>query len=212
MTTDTAGNTHPRGGNLLRYPFSRQAARDAGYVLITLLTSIVAFTVLVTGVSLALSLAILIVGIPVAVGVAFLNRGVADLQRGLSGAVSDEPIRGTYRTPTESGLIARVKTTLTDPQTWRDIAWLVYDSIAGFASAVVGLVLWASVIASLTLPAWYWALENNADPIKFGLFQVHSTQSAFGAFAVGLAAFVPVAWLTRGLARGHAKVARALLG
>jgi hypothetical protein len=207
--TATVVSAPPPRRSALRYPVSRQFGRDLAYMAVTLATSVLAFTVLVTGFSVAVSFAVLIVGIPVVIGVAYVNRGLTSMQRRLSGWLLGEPITPLYRTPDDGRLLPRLMTVLTDPQTWRDMAWMAFDSIVGFTLSVVGLTIWGVVFGSLTLPAWWWTMPNDA--IYFGMTLHTPGQTAIGV-AVGLV-LLPLAFaVTRGAALGHARVARALLG
>jgi len=191
----------------LRYPISRRFLRDLGYMVLTLGTSVVAFTLLVAGLSVTLSLAILIVGVPVAILNAIINREWAGVQRRLSGWALGEPIRAAYR-PAPQGLLARLRTVLADPQTWRDLLWLAFDSIAGFTFAIVVITAWGVVIGSLTLPAWWWTMPGDASYLGLTL---GTTGGSFLGVGVGLAALVPILAITRGFTAAHAHVARALL-
>src|SRR3954447_2936180 len=99
----------------------------------TLLTSIVALTVWVCALTLSLTLAVLIVGIPVVIGSAFVMRWTAELDRRNAALVFGRPGRGAYRSYGASSLGRRVLAVLSDPQVWRDLAWLVVHSVVGFA-------------------------------------------------------------------------------
>jgi signal transduction histidine kinase len=134
---------------------------------------------------------------------------VADVQRRVSAIVLGRPIPSAYR-PRPAGLLPWVKTVLTDPQTWRDLLWLAFDSIVGFAFAVIAVTLLGVVAGSIFLPAWWWSLPGDAQ--LYGFIDISSTGFAFVGTAIGLVLFYPVVWLIRGMALGHARVARALLG
>ena len=191
----------------LRYPVSAQFARDLGYVTLTLATSILAFGVAVAGFSVAVSFAALVVGIPVAVGVAYVFRGVANMQRGLSGWVLQERIPRGYR-PREKGLRIVVGT-LADPQTWRDTGWLVFDSLVGFALGMISVCAWGTTIGSLLLPAWWWSMPDDA---MYLWMTPETTAESFVGVGIGLL-LLPIALLmTRGFALAHATVAKRVLG
>ena len=191
----------------LGYLRSAQFGRDLAYVFATLVTSIVAFTVAVAGFSVAISFAVLIVGIPVVIAIAYLNRAVANVQRRLSGWVLGERIPGVYAKP-EGGVVARMMAALTDRQTWRDLGWLIFDGTLGFAIAVFMVTAWGVVVGSLTLPAWWWAMPDDA---QYGWMTLQGGESFIGV-GVGLLLIGPVIGLTYGLAHAHARVARAVLG
>jgi signal transduction histidine kinase len=199
----------PPGRSRLRYPLTAQFPRDLGYLVLTLGTSVIAFSVLVGGLSIAVSFAVLIVGIPVVVGVAYVNRGVASMQRRLSGWARGEPIVAVYKRPEERGFVARIMAILTDAQTWRDMAWMIFDGFIGFAFAVMTVVVWGVVVGSLFLPAWWWSMPNDA---MYLWFDMDTTTEALVGVGIGLA-FLPLALaLTRLLASAHSRAAAALLG
>ena len=206
--TATPTATGARSGRTWwRYPLTAQFARDLAYVVLTLATAILAFGVAVAGFSVAVSLAVLIIGIPVVIAVAYVFRGVANMQRALSGWALGERIPAMYR-PREKG--ARIVIgTLTDPQTWRDFAWLLFDSTVGFVIGVVGVSVWGTTIGSLVLPAWWWAMPSDA---MYLWMSPGTTVEAFVGVGIGLVALPLAIAMTRGFALGHATVAKRLLG
>jgi hypothetical protein len=190
-------------------PAFDRTARDAAYLSLTLLTSIVAFTVWVTALTLSLTFAVLIVGIPVIIGSAFVLRWTADLDRRNAALVFGRPVRGRYRSHRASSLGARVLAVLRDPQVWRDLAWLIVHSIVGFAFGVAAVSLMASVLELATLPAWYWALPDGQ---QFGLWNADTLPKAVAsAFLAVPLAFITV-WLLRGMAKFHASLVVEFLG
>ena len=102
-----------------------------------------------------------------------------------------------------------------DPQTWKDLGWLVLNSVAGFAAAMIGLTASAIVLAYVTMPIWWWAIPDphtQYGTLNVGLFTVTSTGWAFVMTGIGLL-LVPVAWaLNHGLAGAHARLAERILG
>src|SRR5215213_6110372 len=161
----------PWGDALGMLPALDRTARDAAYLTLGLLTSVVAFTVWVTALTLSLTFAVLIIGIPVVIGSAFVMRWTAELDRRNAALVFGRPVRGAYRSYRASSLGARVLATVRDPQVWRDLGWLITHSIVGFAFGVVAITLVAAVAGLATLPAWYWSVP---DGVEFGLWQAHS--------------------------------------
>src|SRR3954447_14747543 len=121
-----------RGDALGMLPALDRTARDAAYLLLALLTSIVAFTVWVCAVTLSLTFAVLVVGIPVVIGSAFVMRWTAELDRRNAALVFGRPVRGVYRPWRAGSLGRRVLAVLRDPQVWRDLGWLITHSIVGF--------------------------------------------------------------------------------
>jgi hypothetical protein len=190
-------------------PALDRTARDAAYLTLGLLTSVLAFSVWVAAVTLSLTLAILIVGLPVIIGSAYVMRWTAELDRQNAALVFGRPVRGAYRSHRGGSLGTRLLNTVRDPQVWRDLAWLITHSIVGFAFGVIALSLVASVGALATLPLWYWSIPGGAE---FGLWDAASLPLAFASALLAIPlAFVTV-WVMRGMAKLHASLAVELLG
>jgi signal transduction histidine kinase len=187
----------------------RRAAVDTLYLAIGLGTSVLAFVAWVTGVTVSLTLAIFVIGLPAILASAAAFRWCADLDRRSAALVLGDRLHGRYRAHGGERMLARVSATLHDPQTWRDLGWLVAHSIVGFAFGCAALAAVAEVFATALLPAWYWALPDGAD---LGLWHVDSLGEALlaGPLAIPMAA-VAVA-LVRVMAAGEAGLARRLLG
>jgi signal transduction histidine kinase len=206
--TATTAPAAPARSVLFRYPFSAQLARDLAYLVVVLPLSIVAFVVWVTGLSVTLSLIVFVIGIPVAIAWFWVNRGLADLERRRAAWVLGAPIPSAYR-KADKGLTAQVKTRFGDPQTWRDLVWTFLHSIFGFVIAVVTITVWASWLGTLVLPAWWWAMPDDAQ--LYGIWEGASTTSTLLGPVLAIAAYLPLAWATWTLARAHAGTSRVLL-
>jgi signal transduction histidine kinase len=181
-----------------------RAARETAYLTIGLLTSSLALCVWVTGVSLSLSLIVFIVGLPVAAGTAIAFRWTAELDRRNTAWLLRRPVRARYR-ELQSGLRGLLGSTLGDPQTWRDLVWLVLHSVLGFVFGCVALGGWLLAAGFATLPAWNWSLPQ--DGADLGAWHVDSTLEAFAVMALA----IPIALLTIGLVRVMAGAEAALV-
>jgi signal transduction histidine kinase len=192
-----------------------RAGRDLAYVLAIFCTSVLAFTVLVTGLSLTLSLLVFVIGVFVWMGTVYAFRWMTWVERRLAGWARGERIEGLYQEPRKPGPWDLLKTLTTDPQTWRDLAWMVINSFLGFALSVVALTALAVVLAYVSLPIWW---HYPADPdelygiVDFGIWEVDSTARAWIVCGAGLALAPLVALLNRGVVRLHSGLAAKLLG
>jgi signal transduction histidine kinase len=188
-------------------PILRTFWRDLGYQLLAMPATLLALTVVITGLSLAVSFAVLIVGLPVVLGVFAVFRINAQLERRRAELALEQPIREAYR-PTTGGLLRRLRTVGTDPQSWKDLAWLTFAGTFGFAASTVTIVVCGVVLGTLTLPAWYWSLPRGAD---YGIANANSLADAF--VAAGLAVLAaPVAYLlVHWMTEGQLRLSRALL-
>ncbi|MBS1842879.1 MAG: sensor domain-containing protein [Actinobacteria bacterium] len=176
---------------------ARRAGLDLAYLSIGGLTAIVAFCVWVTAVSVTLSLIVFIIGLPIYLLSVIAFRWTAELDRRNAALVRGRPLRATYKDHRGESFLARLGSTSRDTQTWKDLAWLVVHSVLGFTFAVVAVSLVASVVASLTIPLWYWSIPGG---VEWAGLNVHTLPLAL---AVMVAAF-PLAVLTYFVDRGMA--------
>jgi RND superfamily putative drug exporter len=194
--------------------WTTSALRDLGYASAVFLWSIVAFTVLVTGVSVTASLLVLVIGVFVWVGFAYIVRWTTAVDRRLAGWQRNERVRAVYRRPAAGGFLPLLKTVSSDPQTWRDLAWLGLTSIAGFALGLAAITAAGVVLAYVSMPIWYWAISDahaKYGVTNLGLFTVDSLGEAFAATAIGLALAPLGLLLARGCATAHAGLAARIL-
>ena len=198
-------------GILLR-PFHPETWRELAFLLLGGLTAIAGFCVQVAGLSAGLSLLVTFVGIPILVALAYVDRWLCAAERWRVSVLLREEVTGLYRRPDRPGLLAWLRTVATDPQTWRDLGWIWLNVVLGFASAVLMLTLWASVLWLVSLPAYWWLLPESALPDAPWGGRVDTWAEVLGGAAVGLALTPVTAWVGAGLARGQARIGRSLLG
>jgi signal transduction histidine kinase len=185
-----------------------QAARDTGYLGVGLLTSVVAFGVWVTALSLSLSLVVFVVGLPVIVGSAMAFRWTAELDRLNAAWFVRRPVRARYREPGR-GLKGLLGSTLGDPQTWRDLVWLVVHSVLGLTFGCIGLGLVLLTAGVATLPAWSWSLPRGAD---VGIWNADTLGKAFALALLAVPCAVLTVLALRGMAMAESRLAESLLG
>ena len=190
-------------------PSLDRTARDAAYLTLGMLTSVVAFGVWVAALTVSLTLAIFIIGIPVVIASAYALRWTAELDRQNAALVFGRPVRGHYRSHRGHSLSSRVINTVRDPQVWRDLAWLITHSVVGLAFGILALSFVATVAGLATLPLWYWSIP---DGIQFGLWNVHNLPVAVLTAPLAIPAAWITVWMLRGMAKLHASLAVELLG
>ena len=195
--------------------YAHRAGRDLAYVAAVLPLSIVGFVLWVTGVTVTASLLVLIVG-----GLAWLAsarafRAAASVDRRVAGWYLRTPIRGVYREQIALGPLDRLRVVTTDPQTRRDLIWLIVNSTIGFILATVALTATGLVISYVLMPLWWWAISDphtQYATLNLGIYTVTSTGWALLTTALGLALVVPAALINRVAATSHARLAARLLG
>ncbi|MEY2514981.1 MAG: hypothetical protein QOJ89_2339, partial [bacterium] len=186
-----------------------RAARETAYLTIGLLTSSLAFCVWVTGVTLSLSLIVFVVGLPVAAGTAIAFRWTAELDRRNAAWLLRRPVRARYR-ELERGVRGLLGSTLGDPQTWRDLVWLVLHSLFGFVFGCLALGGWLLTAGFATLPAWNWSLPRGGADL--GVWHVDSVLGAFAAVPLAIPCALLTIGLVRVMASAEAGLAEGLLG
>ena len=190
-------------------PALDRTARDAAYLTLGLLTSVLAFGVWVAALTLSLTLAILIVGMPVIIGSAYVMRWTAELDRQNAALVFGRPVRGAYRSHRGHRSARRVFNTVRDPQVWRDLAWLITHSIVGFALRRRRALAGRERRRHGALPLWYWSIP---DGVQFGLWNVDTLPLAFATALLAIPMAFMTVWVMRGMAKLHASLAVELLG
>ena len=182
--------------------------RELGYLLLGLPLGIATFTIAVTGLSLGVGLAVTLVGIPVILLTLLATRWLARLERHRARLVIDEPFPGDR--PLQGGVLERSRALATDPSGWRGAAWSVLLLPVGVAGFIAGVTLWSSALGLLTSPLYYWALPD--DGSVPALFDDPAPGYAALRVLIGLVLLPVAAILTRALAHGTARLARAVLG
>ena len=184
------------------------------YMLLSLATGIVYFTVVVTGLSLSAGLAILIIGIPVAILFVGIVRALAMVEGRLVEAMLGErmPRRPLYAERGKPWL-ARIGMMFTDPRTWSTMLYQVLMLPLGIAyfTAVVTLMTTAIALVGAGLAAIAWLMGL---PVHWALDDAVVTGPWFLLPLVVLAGvllFVGTLHLARGVGIVHAALAKQLL-
>ena len=186
-----------------------RSGREAAYLTVGLLTSILAMTVWITMLTLSLSLAVFIIGLPIMLASAYVFRWAADFDRQTVSLFLGRQVRGRYQDHRADTFLGRLAATFRDPQTWRDFSWLIVHSVVGFAFGVVAVSLVASVLGTALLPLWYWSIPGGVDWLVVNIDTLpEAIAAAFLAIPFGAIAIVLLRWM----AWTEALIATALLG
>jgi uncharacterized membrane protein len=189
------------------------------YMLLTLATGIVYFTLVVTGLSLSVGFAILVIGIPFFLAFIGMTRVIALGEGRLLEAVTGErmPRRPLHPGPPAPWL-TRIGEMLKDVRTWTTLLYMLVMLPLGiiyFTIAVTGLAISLSLALSPVVVVGKdlgWFPPGFSAGIEFG--DVDFPQSLFGALiamAIGVLLVTAVMHAARWIARGHARLAKALL-
>jgi uncharacterized membrane protein len=192
------------------------------YMLLTLATGIVYFTFVVTGLSLSAGLAILIVGIPFFLAFIGMARVLALGEGRLLEATTGErmPRRPVHPGPAAPWL-TRIADMLKDVRTWTTLLYLLLMLPLGilyFTLAIIGIAFGLRLaLAPLILIGrglGWLPLGVPADMLQIDGAGFGSPLSMIGALlcaAIGIVILTAVLHAARWIARGHARLAKALL-
>jgi signal transduction histidine kinase len=132
----------------------------------------------------------------------------ADVERALVATLLDERVDGHYRRPSEPGRWPAIRTRLGDPQTWKDLGYVI-------GQLPVGILTFTVVVTLVTLPlalvAGPIAVLISDEPVDIGPWNV---DTLWPALLIAVLA-IPLGWLAVKaidlLGRGQAAWARLLL-
>ncbi|GLZ81257.1 hypothetical protein Afil01_60640 [Actinorhabdospora filicis] len=166
----------------------------------------------VTGVSL-ISIG---VGVPMVFAMVLFTRHFADLHRywlaSRFGVAIDRPYRDLPDEPGFIGFWKRFQGLVTDPQTWRDQAWLWVNMVLGLAFLVTVIALFAAGLGSISMGLWWHLMPEGAEYTSL-FYTVSDTPTAFlYGIPAGLA-YLTAWWLaTPPLMRAYTHLAVVFLG
>ncbi|MFJ6216164.1 sensor histidine kinase [Streptomyces sp. NPDC092296] len=182
-----------------------------GWSLVLLLASAVAFGLLVLW-STAAGLVLMGAGLPVTLLATVLVRWFTDRHRAWAGRWLGEPITRPYLPTPEGNWLARLWVILKDPATWRDWAWLVVDSVAGWFTAGGSFLAFAAGVFYLGYPLVFALTPPQVFRTPLGPhFPLETVTGSFAMVPLGLVLLV--LWYVSAvpLARLNAWVIRSLL-
>jgi len=175
---------------------------------------------LLTPVTLALFI-IDVVGlalIPITAGIPLVAVGlpatvaVAEVHRRMAAAVLGREVPALYRPRTESSALGRLLGRWRDPQTWRDLAWLLLSTTIGFALSLTAVVIFVSIGFYLIYPFLIAVTPDGVMDQPYGLFTVDTVPEAMAQWVLAGVAFALWWWVVPQLMRAKAGLDAALLG
>ena len=192
------------------------------YMLLTLATGTVYFTFVVTGLALSAGFAILVIGIPFFLAFIGITRVIALGEGRLLEATTGERMpRRPVHPGAPVGWLRRIGEMLKDVRTWTTLLYLLLMLPVGiiyFTVAVTGLsVGLALAVTPLLVVAQRLGLLAQAtmlsEDLRIGDMALaqHSLLSALLLGVLGVLIITLLMHVARGVARGHARLAKALL-
>jgi hypothetical protein len=192
------------------------------YMLLTLATGILYFVLVVVGVSLSAGLAILIIGVPFFLVFISITRVVSLGEGRLIEAITGERMpRRPVHPGAPAGWWARIGAMLSDARTWTTLLYFVLMLPLGiiyFVIAAVGLSIGGNLaLAPFAVigQAFGWLSDDRWGMLVFGhhamRLTVHSGPVSILMFVAGVLVLTLLMHIARGIGRGHARLAKALL-
>lgn len=219
-----AAKPRPRNGLARFFGVFTDARAYAGllFMLFSLATGILYFVVTVVGTSLSLGLAVLIIGVPFFIAFIGVTRVLALVECRLVEAVSGVRMP---RRPQHPGapqpFWARVMSMLTDVRTWTTLAYNVLMLPVGityFVIAVTGLsvsigLIAAPVVATIGALGGFGPdfVFGNSDGLHVEPSWLNSPVGLLLCFLIGIVLLTVTLHVSRGITRGHAALAKAML-
>jgi signal transduction histidine kinase len=126
-------------------------ARTIVYMIVSFVFRILQFVLIVTGIAVGVGTVVVWVGFPILLATTSFIRWSADRERGWLGSMLQVPLPPVERRPVEGmALVRRWMTRLSDPTTWRDLAYLM----AAFPLACVELGIALASVVLLPMAIW----------------------------------------------------------
>lgn len=186
------------------------------FMLLTLATGIVYFTIVITGLALSLGLAVLIIGVPFFLAFIGVVRAMSLGEGLLLEAITGERMpRRPVHPGAPSGFLARIGAMLSDSRTWTTLAYFILMLPLGilyFTIAVTGVSTGLGLAAApfVALADWLGGAEW-ASHVELGPAWLENPVGYVLCGIVGVLLLTGVMHLVRGVGRMHARMAKALL-
>lgn len=191
------------------------ATSEPWLALLFMITSFVVgvfwFVVLVTLIAVGGSLAVTLVGLPILVGAMFAWIGGAKAERWRVKTLLRTDIRDPYKPiPAGTSFWRHIWLRMKDEHTWLDLLYLFLLFPIGIAEFVIASVIVYLPFQFLLTPIWYWT--GTLDWFGPDWTGRIGTLEAFGLSLVGALLLMLLPYVLVGIGRGHAHLAKALLG
>jgi uncharacterized membrane protein len=187
------------------------------YMLLSLVTGCLYFTLVVAGLSMSAGFAILIIGVPFFIAFIAMTRVISLGEGRLLEAITGErmPRRPLHPGP-PAGWMSRIGAMLSDARTWTTLAYLIVMlplGIVYFCTAVVGLAFGLSCIAAPVIDAlqhlgWVEGVTVYGNGIPHWLT---TPLGSIVQFLFGILLLTSLMHVARAVGQMHAKLAKALL-
>ncbi|GAA1354860.1 sensor histidine kinase [Saccharothrix algeriensis] len=188
-------------------------ARTSGYFLLNLVTGLFWFSLLVPLLVVSIGTMVVWVGFPLLVLTLVLARGAATAERAWLRATLGVDIPRPYRPLPAGPPLQRAKALVTDPATWRDFGYWLLMLPLGMVEFTLAVGLWSAVLGLALFPFYFqWLPADLEVTVGSAVWPVDSMADALPLTVAGILLGLVSLPLFRALGRGHAALARAVLG
>jgi signal transduction histidine kinase len=195
--------------------FGTRTWRGLAYLLVGLPVTAAVWALAVAAIVTGVLASVTVVGVAVVPLLLRMIRAAAALERRRCALVGRAPA-GPPRL--DLGDLAgrdRLRAQLSDPNSWRELGWLLLAWLVNLACAALACSLSAVALGLISMPVWYRFLPDgqaklyDSGGVAHGV--VATTPAALPWALAGLVLLWVAGWTTQGLARGQARLAAALL-
>ncbi|MFI6306834.1 sensor histidine kinase [Amycolatopsis thailandensis] len=148
--------------------------RSIVYMFVSFLFRLLQFVLIIVGLAVGIGTAVVWIGFPILMATTNFIRWSADRERGWARKMLETPLEPVERLPVEGlSLVKRWLTRLTDPTTWRDLAYLMVAfplACVEFPIAIASIVL---LPMAIWVTPWIGWLHGN---LAFSLLGPNRTQ------------------------------------
>ncbi len=199
------------GTRLLRRMFSVEPWVAAAFMILSFALGLFWFCLLVPMIATGLGTLVTLIGLPIlALSLAAWIAG-ARVERWRVKAFFGESIADPYRPLPAGSLWAKFKARLGDAATWKDLGYLMLLFPIGVAEFVITVVLVSTTFSALTMPVYYWLLDNEG--LEYAPSRTIDTlPEALAVSVLGVILFFVTTAVMIGMGRAHVALARGLLG
>jgi uncharacterized membrane protein len=181
------------------------------YMLLSLATGILYFTVVVTGLSLSLGLAILIIGLPVALLFVAAVRAISLAEgRIVEGLLGQRMPRRPRVALAEGSFWERLKSWFSDYRTWTTMLYMLLMLPLGIVYFTVVVTALSLSLATFAAPIAQWVANTPIIRINEWGYLIEPWGAPF-FFAGGALGFFLTLWLAKGVGYLHGMFAKVML-
>ncbi|MGA7669408.1 MAG: sensor domain-containing protein [Nitrolancea sp.] len=193
--------------NPLRLFFSREPWLSLIFMVLSFAVGLFWFIVLVTLIATGAGLSVTLVGLPMLAGTLILWTYGARIERFRVNLLLGTRIQNPYRALPEGSNWTKFKSRALDPYVWLDLLYLFLLFPIGIAEFVIAVTSVSIPVALLTTPLYY-----RFGDVDFVTYRIDTLPEAMLVALLGIPMLILLPYILVGVGRGHAWLARNLIG